>query len=684
MGLPDFLARLRDSIIVITNRWLFLTFAERSLVGRRLSSGSFVPARAFAAGEALFLDPRVLEALPVDARADVVVCRDRSSVDWSGGSNPPDASVIARVAVRGGPTTGEVRLVPHLPHGTFDVLLDLNRDGGFDPGDSIQGTRTPGIVVHEDPATPGPYQVTREELDLGPVTIPSSTIGQPGRDVNIILTLMKPVGVAPGPLAILAHGNGYDRRHTAPLGELLASWGISAAVCEHQLYQHTDQVAIQIEALRARLPGTPAGAGLDTRRPVLLGHSRGGGAVTIVARQAEIALPLAGLVLLDAAYPGTAPLVATPVLGLVGLPHGFSMGGRPGAMYFGAGDSAPWIVEATTSAASLAVVEAALHGDFTYPNGDAGEIAPVLASDGGLDRRRYVAGLAAAFCRRHLLGTRTLDVFLVDGAIAVPSVDARVASRPGRPHRLQLEAGAAASPIARETGGGSGVLVERGIVVDCNLIDPGRTLWFRGNGAGAFVRWIVPASLTTTPSDLSLHVAQVVDQPGIVSLGSSSPFAATRAALDAGRVSIELATAMHFLGIELAGALPDYTGPATVITPGSRWTIRTQAGRTYTLTDVGIGHGFACADDYAPNLPARAITFDVEIVDRAGRRDRIALRVPAAPHITPNPPVSTYTGFRVPLSAFDVDAAALASVAIVAREACEFAIDHVELVTSWD
>ena len=101
------------------------------------------------------------------------------------------------------------------------------------------------------------------------------------------------------------------------------------------------------------------------------------------------------------------------------------------------------------------------------------------------------------------------------------------------------------------------------------------------------------------------------------------------------------------------------------------------------MIDQNTTSGFRVVADVAPNLPRRPLEIDVEFADTAGRRDRIRLVVPPPIQVDTDPIGSTYTGYRLPLAAFDVDPAALASVAVIARERCELAIDHVDLVARW-
>ena len=205
---PEFLRRLRERMAVNV-RWLVLPLGERPLVGQKLSSGAFVPATAFVIGETLWLDPRVIGLVPAGTRADAIVCRDRPQSAWAS-SGPPVDAIVARVQIDPSAPHEPVPLVERLAPGGYDILLDLGRDGRFDPGDAIQGARGPGIVVHDDPALPGPFRFTRDELDLGLITMPPRSPSEQPRDVAILLTLVKPIGVPRGPLAIIAHGNGYD------------------------------------------------------------------------------------------------------------------------------------------------------------------------------------------------------------------------------------------------------------------------------------------------------------------------------------------------------------------------------------------------------------------------------------------------------------------------------------------
>jgi hypothetical protein len=666
------LRRLRDGIAVLGNRYFWLALGERALVGRKLSSGAFVPATAFVDGESLWLDPRVRAQLPANSRADVIVCRDRDANAWAA-SGPPASSVIARVTIEAGFSTEPIRLVDSLVHGTYDILLDTNQNGGFDRGDGIQGSHGPGITVLRNPAHPGPHAFDRHDLDFGVVSVSSGSITNPIIDVPVVCTLIRPRELPPGPLALIAHGNGFDRRHTVPLGELLASWGITA-VCPAIRNGPIDRVTLMATLLE-RLVEHPLGGGLDIKRCVLLGHSASGAACHYFAVERDGESPFAGLVLLEARTGDAAPLASTPVLALVGTHD--SGGAVPAASGSNVG-----IANLARSPAAIALVRGAYHQDFTYPTVDTVVGSNSVVMTVNAEHRRYAAGLAAAFCRRWLLGERATDVFLVDGINPVPEVDVRVAGRPRRSSSVRLEYGSPLSP--REVDNLAGVLLERAEVIDHQLADHGVALWLRAQANG-MVRWPLPTPLPIRPSQLSLHLALLANDP--FDLSTSAPYEAIRAELDAGRIPAALATAFLAFFVEVDHAVP------VVAIAGDRWTVACRTGRTYIVEAVHVANApngtkvykLTAACDPPTNVPIGDRRVAVELADRAGNKSRIELRVP--PPMSPSVDhgrVAALSGFRLPLSAFDVDTNELASVAIVALEPCELAIDHVELVASWD
>ncbi|MBA2539776.1 MAG: hypothetical protein H0V17_09095 [Deltaproteobacteria bacterium] len=72
---------LLEQIQLQTVRLFALSTAEHALVGR-LRGNSVIPARTFAVGESLYLDPRVFDLIPPGRQADVIVCADRGA-SWA-------------------------------------------------------------------------------------------------------------------------------------------------------------------------------------------------------------------------------------------------------------------------------------------------------------------------------------------------------------------------------------------------------------------------------------------------------------------------------------------------------------------------------------------------------------------------------------------------------------------------
>lgn len=154
----------------------------------------------------------------------------------------------------------------------YDVVIDVNNDGLFSPGDIIDGNGDEtGLYVVHDLTLPGPLPVT-EILYSGGVNLAQNTF-YPSNISNM----------GQLPLIVISHGNGHNYQWYDHLGEHMASYGY--VVMSHQ---NNTQPGIETASTTtltntdyflgnlASIQGGALNGHIDASRIVWLGHSRGG------------------------------------------------------------------------------------------------------------------------------------------------------------------------------------------------------------------------------------------------------------------------------------------------------------------------------------------------------------------------------------------------------------------------
>lgn len=155
---------------------------------------------------------------------------------------------------------------------TLDLVLDLDGDGTFSPGDRLdQGVYDDGVRIVGDFGAVGPHPVSQEDVSGG------DWLGERVYWPDDLAEL------GPRPLVVFSHGNGHDYTWYDYLGTHLASWGY--VVMTHQnetqpgietasttTLTNTDWFLSNLDTV-----GDGALVGLvDDTRIAWIGHSRGG------------------------------------------------------------------------------------------------------------------------------------------------------------------------------------------------------------------------------------------------------------------------------------------------------------------------------------------------------------------------------------------------------------------------
>jgi dienelactone hydrolase len=198
---------------------------------------------------------------------------ESASVAWRG-ERLADASHPLVVAATGAGTLGS----------TWDVVLDVDGDGAFSPGDRLdQGRKGEGIRVVGDLGTAGPHPVSQADVVGG------DWLGE---------RLYWPTDLAelgPRPLVVISHGNGHAYDWYDYLGQHFASWGFVVMSHENETepgietaatttLTNTDWLLTNVDTVA---DGALAGL-VDATRIGWIGHSRGGeGIVQAYARLVE-------------------------------------------------------------------------------------------------------------------------------------------------------------------------------------------------------------------------------------------------------------------------------------------------------------------------------------------------------------------------------------------------------------
>lgn len=208
---------------------------------------------------------------------------DRALVDVTGEVEPltlddPDLATAGRVvwpAVE--PDAGVLGAA-------YDLVLDVDRDGSFSPGDRLdQGADGAGLGVAGDLAATGPHPVSQVDVDGG------DWLGERVYWPDDLADL------GPRPLVVISHGNGHHYTWYDYLGQHLASWGYVVMTHENQTMPGIETASTttltNTDWFLTHLDEVAGGAlvGLvDSSRMAWIGHSRGGeGIVRAYARLRE-------------------------------------------------------------------------------------------------------------------------------------------------------------------------------------------------------------------------------------------------------------------------------------------------------------------------------------------------------------------------------------------------------------
>lgn len=156
--------------------------------------------------------------------------------------------------------------------GRYDVVLDLDGDSVYSPGDRLdQGGDGEGLRVAGDLAAAGPHPVSQVDV-LG-----GDWLGQRVYWPDDLADL------GPRPLVVISHGNGHQYDWYDYLGQHLASWGYVVMAHENDTMPGIETASTttltNTEWLLTHLDEVGGGAlvGLvDAERIAWIGHSRGG------------------------------------------------------------------------------------------------------------------------------------------------------------------------------------------------------------------------------------------------------------------------------------------------------------------------------------------------------------------------------------------------------------------------
>lgn len=160
---------------------------------------------------------------------------------------------------------------------SYDLILDINRNGVLDEGDVIDGGgAAPGFTMLSNFTANGPYT-------------PSASVSYAVSNVTSGFTMQRlwyPTEIAsmsPRPIVVISHGNGHSYTWYDYLGSHLASWGF--VVISHQnntgpgveaasttTLQHTAALINQ----QATIASGAINGKIDANTIIWIGHSRGG------------------------------------------------------------------------------------------------------------------------------------------------------------------------------------------------------------------------------------------------------------------------------------------------------------------------------------------------------------------------------------------------------------------------
>ncbi|MBX3354456.1 MAG: hypothetical protein KF724_02015 [Phycisphaeraceae bacterium] len=260
------------------------------LAGRPLSQFpwfDFVQSFNFGAPVRFAVDTLRMPEL-IGATADVYITAPRSAAEWQLNPTLTDVRGFEQPVtfVAGGVLPNTISLFDSTlllaTDGTnfgrsYDLVIDLNRNGILDDGDLIDGFGdTPGFTVLSNFTLNGPYAVTNP----ADYTVAGATSGFTSQRLWYPSNL---ASLTPRPIVVISHGNGHSYTWYNYLGSFLASWGY--VVISHQnntvpgietasttTLQHTAALINQ----QATIAGGVLNGKLDASTIVWIGHSRGG------------------------------------------------------------------------------------------------------------------------------------------------------------------------------------------------------------------------------------------------------------------------------------------------------------------------------------------------------------------------------------------------------------------------
>jgi hypothetical protein len=154
----------------------------------------------------------------------------------------------------------------------YDVVLDLDGDATFSPGDRLdQGADGAGLRVAGDLAEAGPHAVSQADVSGG------DWLGQRVYWPDDLAAL------GPRPLIVISHGNGHQHTWYDYLGEHLASWGYVVMAHENETMPGIEAASTttltNTDWFLTHLDQVGGGALVDlvdAHAIAWIGHSRGG------------------------------------------------------------------------------------------------------------------------------------------------------------------------------------------------------------------------------------------------------------------------------------------------------------------------------------------------------------------------------------------------------------------------
>ena len=352
----------------------------------------------------------------------------------------PHASWDGTLAdVRGAPTTVTVNGLTLVELGTIDtppstlvhedLVVDVDRDGRFGPGDYLDGASVPGLTAFPDLAEGGPYLTEHGESDAG---------------FFRTQRVWWPTGIdafdEPRPVVVISHGNGHEYNWYDDLQQHLASWGY--VVMSHRsdtepgiqaasttLLDNTDRFLTSPGQVDAALTDR-----IDPTRVAWIGHSRGGEAVAMGVKRLRDGFPTETLDI-DALR-----LVSSIAPTVFNSPTVSDVGDRPFHLLLGGADGdvtqgpitpglpfrcdlckSSRLLQTSTDWQAVSYLQGAIHNDFNCCGMDDGAFV-ASPKIGRAAAQRYTRAVYAALLAFHLDGEPHALEFLqrMPGSLPLP------------------------------------------------------------------------------------------------------------------------------------------------------------------------------------------------------------------------------------------------------------------------